>query len=1422
MRRRFREYSFGQRGAQASRQRNTHNRSRPVGHPERLESRLVLDASILISEVVSSNDQGLRDEDGDRPDWIELFNAGDESVDLNGWHLTDNIEAGDKWTFPAVTLAPSNFLIVYASGKDRTNPNGPLHANFQLNSDGDYLALSKPDSTTIISAFANGLPKLLPDVSYGVTQSVVDSVLVTSDSEVKAMIPSTGNGGDQLGTTWTQVEFDDSSWKSGVGGVGFEIRSGFEEFIGTDVEAEMFEVSASAYARFPFTISDAQSYFSTTLRMRYDDGYVAYLNGVEVARRNAPASVQWNSNATATHRDSQAKQFEDVDISEHVRLLRNGANVLAIHGLNMNEKSDDFLIALELAGQKAGEIVSHEPRFLETPTPGLANGEVSYNGLVFPIDVSESRGLYDSPVQPVIKTETVGATLSYTTDGSQPSLENGTQVAPADSSTAPIAALNIDRTTTLRVAAFKDGHLPSKVETRSFVFLQDVLTQDVQATLDAGFPETWRRTPADYGMDPDVIGPNDAYKGEFSSQIIDSLKAAPTVSISMDMADLFGDDGIYTNSIRSGFEWERPTSVEFIYPDGSHIQADAGIRIAGDNVRTFGNSKKQSFRLEFRGRYGPTKLRFPLFGAEATDSFDTIILRGGYNDGWVHTPTTTQYIRDHWARTTLLEMEHAHAHGKFMHVYLNGFYWGMYNAVERPNNSFSASYYGGDKDDWDALNTGMIRDGSIAAWNELRSLARDVRDDDQQASNTAFLRLLGRGPDGHDDPNQEVMLDLENYIDYLLVNFYGGNVDWPHRNYYAGRLRGPESTGFKFYAWDTEKILDHGEGSSISTNQVGASAGSAEFYRSLQSNDEFRLIFADHIHRHFFNGGALYVDPNNSQWDPDHPERNVPAARYHRLAAEVELPLIAESARWGDTQSSSVRKDGRTFTLHDWRSMRDQLFDQYFPRRSEIVLQQLIRSDLYPEVAAPVFNQYGGEVAAGFELLIEAPGDVYVTLDGSDPRQSVLDPGVAESGIAPTALRYDGPISLSQGTIVKARTLLDGEWSALNEANFSINASAIRISEIMYHPRDPEPPTGQDDDDFEFIEIVNISDSPFNLNGLAFTQGILFSFSELVLSPGERTVVVQNEAAFRSRYGNEIAIAGEYQTSNTRLSNGGETIRLEDQFGQVVQEFDYDDAWFPTTDGNGRSLTILKASGSLDQWTTKEGWRESRSVDGSPGLDDEADFNGDGLTDLKDVDLFCTRHREKDLRFDMNGDGLIDQNDLAVLIQDVMGTSYGDSNLNGVFDSQDLVTIFRAGKFEDAVAYNSTWSEGDWNCDGDVTTRDFVWAFLAGGYTSANASPHSQTQRLKAVAAAVANAWTIHPSPSSETASRKIHRLDPQIDHQPLQTLANDLGALDQVYADPELHWKKTGQRSPEVEVDEISTLIQHSASNQRGLFPEL
>jgi hypothetical protein len=1088
--------------------------------------------------------------------------------------------------------------------------------------------------------------------------------------------------------------------------------------------------------------------------MKYDDGFAAYLNGSLVAARNVPTPLQWDSAATTTHRDTLATSFEDIDLSQHLGLLREGKNVLAIHGLNANLTSDDFLMSGELLGGRPVAIQVEAPGHIAKPTPDRPNGLVTYSGQVAPIEMSVERGFYDQPFAVEITTDTMGATLVYTTDGSAPSLDNGTRVLPADSDDTPRATLTISKTTTLRSAAFKDDYMPSSIDTQSYFFLADVISQDFAATVNAGFPASWRRVVPDYGVDPDVVGPNDKFDGEFARQFVDALRAAPSVSIVMDVNDLFGDRGIYLNSTRTGFDWERPTSVEFMFPDGSgDIQADAGLRIQGDNVRNFANSKKQSFRIEFRERYGPTKLRFPLFGPDATDSFDTIVLRGGYNDAWVHTPMTTQYIRDQWARTTLLEMGQPQAHGQFMHVYLNGFYWGLYNAVERPNASFSASYLGGDKDEWDTLNTGNVRDGTGEAWSSLQALARVVRADDQQQSNSAYLRLLGKNPDGTPNPAWEPLLDPDNYIDYLITNFYGGNVDWPGRNYYAGRLRGPDSSGFHFYAWDTEKILAHGEGAELGTNRVDVNEGAAAAYRYLRTNDEFRLLFADHVHRHFFHGGALYVDANNPAWDPAHPERNVPAARYHRLAAENELPLIGESARWGDTQSTATRTDGRIYTLREWRTMRDSLFENFFPRRSDIVLQQFVRAGLYPALAAPTFSQHGGAIPSGFELSIQAPGDVYYTLDGTDPRRSALEPGAAAADIATTATKYTGPLRLNDSTIVKARTLVDGQWSALNQATFTVGVSPLRIAEIMYHPRDPETGGAWEDDDFEFIELLNTSNSDtIDLEGITLTDGIEFVFPRMSMPPGGRVVVVRNTSAFQQRYGQGITIAGQYggTADDFRLSNSGERLRLVDKLGQLIQEFSYVDTWGPATDGEGLSLTIVDAFASLEAWNMDSGWRSSSVLDGTPGRDDVVDFNADGRTDVEDVDLYCAGNRANDTRYDLTRDGLVNEDDLAFLIEDVMGTTVGDANLDGRFDSQDLTQVARAAEYEDAIPGNSTWAEGDWNCDGDTTTLDFVAAFLTGRFVAEPVPAQSFRMSARAVDAALTTAdggW-FEPTPT--------------------------------------------------------------------------
>ena len=1302
---------------------------------EPLEPRRILAADLLITEVVSSNELSLEDEEGDATDWIEIYNASDAPADLSGWHLSDDQETPDKWTFPSVTVDANDFLVVFASGKNRVDVDSPLHTNFRLNRDGEYLALTQQDGTTAFE-IAPTIPELQTDRSYGIPQEANNEALVEESSETRVFVPLEDNGGPELGNTWIDPAFDDSSWQMAPGAVGFEGGRGtYGELVNNDLLKTMFRKNSSAYIRIPFVVQDLGSIFALTLRMKFDDGYIAYLNGQEIAQRNAAAVPSWDSKSATSNRDTAAVIFEDVDVTETLSLLREGENVLAIHGMNTSRLGDDFLIGAELLASRPDVIEDRSMRFFAHPTPGRANGALSYAGLVTPVTTSVERGFYEQAFDVVLESTTPGATLVYTTDGSDPSLDNGTQVVPTDTASPVSTTLNISTTTTLRANAFLADFLSPATNTQTYLMLNDVVTQSFQQTVDAGFPEMWsNHHHADYGMDPDVAGPNDLFEGRFANQMIDSLTAAPTLSIVMDLDDLFGERGIHRYTTKSGREWERETSLEIIDPTtGTTYQTNAGIRIAGDNVRSFDNSLKQSMRLEFRADYGSPRLRFPIFGDQAGDSFDELVLRGGYNDSWVHTPWSTQYIRDHWARTTLLDMGRPNSHGRWVQVYINGYYWGLYNAVERPNADFSATYFGGETDEWDALNTGQVRDGTGRSWADTRTVASDVNDEDQAIADAAYLRLQGKNPDGTDNPMFETMIDLGNYIDYLITNHYGGNTDWPHRNWYAGTRRGVESTGYKFYAWDTEKILDHGEGSHLNTNQTGSRTGVAVMYRPLREHEDFQLLYADHIHRHFFNGGALYVNPENPAWNPDTPENNVPAARYHALAETVETPLIAESARWGDTQSRSVRNDGQLYTVDNWRSVRDNLYTNYFPQRSAIVLEQYIAAGLYPTVAAPVFSQHGGTVANGFELTMNAPGDVYYTIDGTDPRQSRLEPGVDVTGISPNAIQYTTGVTLNANTVIKARTLIDGEWSALNEASFLVGHSfPLRISEIMYHPRAPE--NGGDDDDYEFVELLNISEvDRVPLKDVAFDDGIRFTFPDVELAPGERIVVVRDLTAFQQRYGTEIRVAGQYGGSpeSPRLSNGGESLRLVDASGDVIQEFTYDDAWYPSTDGAGFSLTVINPQADLGTWEQAVAWRASATIDGSPGSSDvRADLNGDGLTDARDIDFFCAGYRNQDMAFDLTGNGSLDD-DLAFVVEQLFGTNMGDANLDGRFDSEDLVAVLQAGEYDDGISGNSTWAEGDWNCDGDFDSEDIVHAFRAGGYVVPTAKPS-----MRSVAAA--------------------------------------------------------------------------------------
>jgi hypothetical protein len=911
----------------------------------------------------------------------------------------------------------------------------------------------------------------------------------------------------------------------------------FSDLIETNVEDVMKDVNSSAYVRIPFTVSDPSQVESLTLKMKYDDGYVAYLNGVEIARRNAPATPLWSSNATGERTDAQAAAWENVNASGYINELVTGENVLAIHGLNFATDDGDFLLLPELVEVTYLGLGEH---FFATDTPGEANTEEFWL-YVENVDFSHERGFHDDPFDLTLTTDTAGAEIYYTTDGSAPNDTDGVLY---------VAPISVTTTTAVRATAYKSGHASADSVTHTYIFLEDVLQQP---DYPAGFPATWKGVASNYGVNPNIVN-----HPEYGLTIRDDMRAVPTVSIVTSVEDMFGDTGIYSNPGGRGQAWERPASVEWFNTDGSTLfQVNAGVRIVGGASRGTG-TKKHSFRLAFKSMYGPATLNYPVFEDTDLEEFNTITFRAGFNDTfWGGT-----MLQDRWAHERQIAAGGLAGHGRFVHLYIDGLYWGLYNPLERTDDAFAASYLGGDKEDYDYYTNQGISEGNSTAWNLLHSLANDA------VANYAAI---------------EEMLDIPAFCDYLMINQFAYNGDWPHNNWRATYNR--EGGGkWRFHMWDAEFGLRSLNGNNV--NSFGGPPGS--LFQKMLASPEFIQVFADRAHRLLFNDGVL-TPQANIDW-------------VNGAAAGIYEAVVGESARWSGNRSN-------------WESRINNLRTNYFPQRTGIYLDQIKAVGRYPDVDAPSFDinglhQHGGIIEVGDSLTINAPGGtIYYMLDGSDPRQ-------VGGGISPGALVYSGAITLDGGAFVKSRAYDSGSgtWSALNEAIYYVDlAPDIRITEMMYNPADPtaaEIDAGYaNNDDFEYIEIQNISeDETLPLEGLRFNNGIDFTFGDVSIAPGHFAVIVSNQAAFTYRYsGFSGTIAGEYGSGivgGTSLNNGGEKIQLDSPNGGIIHDFNYGDGWYGHTDGEGFSLTIRDPRGADELWDQKIGWRPSTAPGGSPGYED--------------------------------------------------------------------------------------------------------------------------------------------------------------------------------------------------------------------------
>ncbi|MFI4860436.1 MAG: CotH kinase family protein, partial [Phycisphaerales bacterium JB063] len=320
----------------------------------------------LITEFLASNSDGLEDEDGDSSDWLEIYNAGDTALDLNGWHLTDKADNLTEWTFPAVSLEPGEYLVVFASNKDRADADGTeLHTNFAIGAGGEYLALVEADGTTIAYEYAPEFPAQTTDISYGIAMDAVVTTFIDEGADARYLVPTGTIGG------WNTTGFNDSGWALGPTAIGYETSpADYASLLETTVPSG----TGSVYVRHDFNVADPDIFTNMSLGLRYDDGFVAYLNGVKVAEMFAPASPQWNSFAVGSenHSDGQAAEFEPFDLTPFLDLLNVGNNVLAIQVMNDDGQSSDLLVEPVLTASYT-TVDPSTVAFMVVPTPGEAN-----------------------------------------------------------------------------------------------------------------------------------------------------------------------------------------------------------------------------------------------------------------------------------------------------------------------------------------------------------------------------------------------------------------------------------------------------------------------------------------------------------------------------------------------------------------------------------------------------------------------------------------------------------------------------------------------------------------------------------------------------------------------------------------------------------------------------------------------------------------------------------------------------------------------------------------------------------------------------------------------------------------------------------------------------------------------------------------
>jgi len=1075
---------------------------------------------LKLNEIMSSNTFVVYDEDGDTPDWFEIINTGNTTIKLSDYFVSEGNTNILKWQLPDFNLKPEKTFLVYASGKDRLQTPMQWYTIIDINQSWKYLVPSSEPSSS-----------------------------------------------------WKLFSFTETAWQTGPSGIGFGDN---------DDNTVIPSGKISVFMRKKFTMAQLAQLKSLWLHMDYDDGFVAYINGTEIARvgLGTPGSAVAYNQSASSHEASiyQRGSPEAFNISDFIYLLNEKENVLAIQVHNTGTSSSDltaipFLSAgyadpieinapvsqyiqmpvlyphsnfkLSSSGEtlslnfKDGTVVdsisygiipanysmgrelnnAEKWGYFAKPTPGLINNTPIASDIVkSEIQFSISEMFLKKSSQLIFTGAITGEEIRYTLNGNEPTENAFIYRGP----------ITISKNTVVRARVFKKGAMPGKITSRTYLFDASPTLPVISITTDS--MNLWDNKTGIYVLGDSYTNENPYYGANFWE------------------------------------EWEKPGSIEMTGVDGKRkFSMNCGIKIFGAWSRA---RPQKSLAVFFRNEYGDPVLKdVQLFKSKPITEFKSIVLRNAGND------YDFARFRDGMMTDLVKDMNTDIQAFEPVILYLNGQYWGHINMREKINEDYLESNHKVDAEKIDLL--------------EYESTAIE-------GSNAEYVELLDflKNNNLASDANYEIVasqIDVNNFIDYQLSQIYFNNRDWPGNNIKFWKPQ-TEDGKWRWIMFDTDFGFGIYNGNDFTLNTIqfalepnGPSwpnpPWSTFLLRKLVENSKFKFAFinrfADMMNTTFVGSSVV--------------------GKIDSIAAILQPEIQRNYDKWGAV--SLVGWQNAVQTMKNFAMNRAPYVQSH-------INQQFVRAGIY-EVTLSNSPATAGSIKIN---TIEVSGvswkgkyfeNVPITLTANVYNGYKFHHWEV-NGV--TSLNKTIEVNLKKATTIKAiyEDIVD-------------DGNSVVINEINYNS-----PIGNDAGDW--VEIYNWGRVDLNISGWIFKDdddSHKFIIPEnTILKSRDYLVFCRNTDNFKVIHPNVTNYLGNMDFG---VASGGDEARLYDKLGFLVDSVSFGSELPWPVEPNGTGPTLELRHYTHDN-TLAQSWKTATENPGTPGRENSitTGFN-----------LFTESHSEK-------------------------------------------------------------------------------------------------------------------------------------------------------------------------------------------------